>query len=139
MNTEEKAALDVVNQFLERYAQRDLDGCLATIAQSKPVIFFGTNTNEVFTAREQVCEAFRSDFDNMHNICWGQRRQVNVQASPTLACVMIELPISYENAGESVQTIFRYAMVLCRDGESWKILSGMASVPFAAGTYSFAK
>ncbi len=52
---------------------------------------------------------------------------------------MVELPISYQTDGKDVEVLFRYALTLTKVGEQWKICSGMASVPFAAGTYSFSK
>ena len=61
------------------------------------------------------------------------------EAASTFASVIVEAPISYQSGGKGVETLFRYALTLTKEGEQWKICSGMASVPFAVGTYSFPK
>jgi hypothetical protein len=99
----------------------------------------GTNDNEVFRSADEVRSAFSKDFVNMTNIRWGKNRNIHVEAVSTLACVIIELPIAYQSEGTNVETLFRYAMTLTKEGGQWKICSGLASVPFSAGTYSFPK
>jgi hypothetical protein len=53
--------------------------------------------------------------------------------------VIVELPVVYQTGGEDVEGIFRYALTLAKEGEEWRICSGIASVPYAAGTYSFSE
>ncbi|PKN61444.1 MAG: hypothetical protein CVU57_29525 [Deltaproteobacteria bacterium HGW-Deltaproteobacteria-15] len=137
MNKEEQAALDVVMKFLDGYSGRNVDDCMSAIAASKSILMVGTNDNEVFRTPEDVRAAFKRDFDKMADIRWGEHRNVHVQASQTLASVFIELPISYQSEGENVQTLFRYALTLVKEGGQWKICAGVASVPFASGTYAF--
>ena len=73
----------------------------------------------------------------MSNIRWGEPRNIHIDATPILACVIVELPISYQNQGKEVKTLFRYVLTLTKEDKQWKICSGMASVPFVSGTYSF--
>jgi len=73
----------------------------------------------------------------MNDIRWGEPRHVHVVASGTLASVIIELPISYQTAGKNEKTLFRHVLTLNKEDGQWNICSGMASVPFSAGTYSF--
>lgn len=137
MTKEEQAAIDVVMNFLAGYAKKDIDACMATIAVQKPILFFGTNENEIFNSADKVRAAFTKDFATMTHIRWGKPRQLNVNAAAALASVIIELPVSFRSEGKSVKTLFRYALTLTKAGKQWKICSGMASVPFSAGTYSF--
>jgi hypothetical protein len=137
MDKEEQAVLDVVRKFLDSYSKRSVEECMSTIATSTPILLLGTNDNEVFRTSEDIRAAFKRDFDNMTNIRWGEHRNTHVQASSTLACVFVELPISYQSEGKEVRNLFRYAFTLAKEGAQWKICAGMASVPFASGTYSF--
>lgn len=137
MTKDEQAALGAVRNFLDDYAKRNVENCMSAVATSKPILLFGTNDNEVFKTIEDVRDAFNRDFSNMTNIRWGEYRQIHVEAVSMLACVIVELPISYQYEGKDVETHFRYALMLTREEEQWKICAGMTSVPFRAGTYSF--
>ena len=137
MTREQQAALKVAMNFLNHYAERDIESLMADMATSKPLFMMGTNDNEVFKSIKSIRAAFKKDFHNMDNIRWGTRRNVHVQAVPSLAGVIIEIPISYQSAGKKNKTLFRYALTLKKERGKWKICSGMASVPFATGTYSF--
>lgn len=137
MNREEQAALDVVLGFLDSYSKRDVEGCVSWMSASEPVLMLGTNDDEVFRTAREVHAAFKRDFEHMTDIRWGGHRNVHVQTTPTLACVFVELPISYRSEGKEVGTLFRYALSLVKEGAQWKIRAGMASVPFSSGTYVF--
>ena len=139
MIREEQAALDAVMNFLDSYAQRNIEGCMSAIAVSRPIMLFGTNENEVFRTSGDLRSALKRDFASMTNIRWGKHRNIHVEVASMFASVIVELPISYQIYGKGVETLFRYALTLTKEGEQWKICSGMASVPFADGTYLFPK
>lgn len=137
MTDEERTAVDTVMAFLNSYAKGDIDGCMATISSSGPVLMFGTNDNEIFKSIEEIRGAFVRDYQSMEDLRWGECRNLHVQAVPGLASVIVEMPIAYRSEGEEVKTLFRYALTLVRESGQWKIRCGMASVPFASGTYTF--
>lgn len=137
MTREELAALKAVTTFLNKYSKKDIEGCMAVLTKSKPVLMLGTNDNEIFKTTKHIRAAFERDYESMNDIRWGKRRNFYVKASPTLASVIIEMPIFYKNEGKKVKTLFRYAMTLIKENQKWKICAGMASVPFSTGTYSF--
>ena len=139
MTNEEQGAFEAVRNFLDSYSQRNIEACMSLISASRPIMLFGTNENEVFKTRDDLRSALKRDFDSMTNIRWGEHRQFHVEALSTLASVLVELSISYQIGGKETETLFRYALTLTREDGQWKICSGMASVPFAAGTYSFSK
>lgn len=139
MTNEKQAVLNVVKDFLDSYSQRNIEKCMSLISVSSPILLFGTNENEVFKTREDVLAAFKRDFESMTHIHWGPHRQCQVAALATLASVLVELPISYQTEGKEVKTLFRYALTLTREGGQWKVCSGMASVPFKAGAYTFSE
>ena len=137
MTKEEQAALDTVKAFLDSYSERNIEGYMSLISVSRPIMLFGTNENEVFKTSDDIRSALQRDFESMADIRWGEYRQLHVEALSTLATVLVELPISYHSEGKAVATLFRYALTLAKEGDQWKIRSGMASVPFGAGTYTF--
>lgn len=137
MIRDEQSALKVVMNFLNSYAKRDIEGLMVEITSSKPILVLGTNDNEIFKSIKSIRAAFKKDFENMNNIRWGKRRTLHVKAVSSLASVIIELPISYQSKEEKIKTLFRYALTLTKERGKWKICSGMASVPFTSGTYSF--
>jgi len=139
MTNEEQGVLDAVQAFLDSYSERNVQKCMSVISDAQPIVLFGTNQNEVFKTREEVRAAFKRDFDSMSDIRWGEHRQFHVRAVSTLASVLVELPTSFQVDGKRTETLFRYALTLIREGEEWKICCGMASVPFAEGTYTFSE
>lgn len=139
MTDDEKGAFETVKHFLEGYSQRNVEACMSLISAAKPILLFGTNENEVFKTPDDVRSALKSDFEGMIHIHWGEHRHFHVEAQSTFASVLLELPISYQVEGKEHETLFRYALTLVKEDGQWKICSGMASVPFAAGTYSFSE
>ncbi len=137
MAQEKEAALHAAMNYLNNYAQKHIENCMEAIATAIPILFFGTNENEVFRSAAEIRATLTQDFTNMDDIQWSNHRYLHVEASPTLASVIIELTLSYRNNGNKVDTPFRYALTLVKEDTLWKICSGLASVPFAAGTYTF--
>ncbi|NTV98261.1 MAG: nuclear transport factor 2 family protein [Chlorobiaceae bacterium] len=137
MNNDQVAAMDAVKGFLYDYAKKDVESCMTAIASSKPILLMGTNDNEIFGSAADVREAFGRDFSNMDDIRWGEVRHARAETSGELASVIIELPVSFRTDGDEVETLFRYALTLVRENGRWKICSGIASVPFKSGTYTF--
>jgi len=132
-----EAVLSTVVNYLGDYAQKHIENCMEATAASTPVLFFGTNQNEVFRSAEEIRSALAQDFSNMDDIEWSNHRYLHVEISATLASVLIELTLTYRSSGKMVETPFRYAFTLIKEDARWKICSGLASVPSAAGSYTF--
>jgi hypothetical protein len=143
MNHEKQAVIKTVTNYLDNYARKNLENCMSVIVASTPILLFGTNDNEVFRSTEEIRAAFTRDFSNIDDIRWGAHRYLHVEASPTLASVVLELSIGYtiveKEVANDVETLFRYAFTLVKEDKQWKICAGLASVPFATGTYNFGK
>lgn len=139
MTNEKQAVLNAVMNYLDSYSRKEIENCMLAIVASTPILFFGTNDNEVCRSPDEIRAAFNRDFSSMSNIRWGKHRYLHVEASSTLASVVIELPISYQSEGKEIETLFRYALTLIKEDARWKICSGVASVPFVAETYAFPK
>ena len=143
MTHEKQAVIKTVTNSLDNYARKNLENCMSVIVASTPILLFGTNDNEVFRSTEEIRAAFTRDFSNIDDIRWGAHRYLHVEASPTLASVVLELSIAYtiieQEVANDVETLFRYAFTLVKEDKQWKICAGLASVPFATGTYNFGK
>lgn len=139
MTDEKQNVLDIVMSFLDSYSQKNIEKCISAMTASKPILLFGTNDDEVFRTADDIRAALNRDFSSMNDIRWGKHRNLYVETSPSLASVIIELPLSYQSEGKNIETLFRYALTLIKENSQWKICSGMASVPFSAGTYTFSK
>jgi hypothetical protein len=137
MTDDDQTALSAALAFLDNYAKGDVAGCVKAVSTSAPILLFGTNDNEVLKGADDVSEAVTRDTSTMTDIVWGEPRNIQVLSAPTLASVLLELPISYRAEGKTVETLFRYALTLGKEGSKWKICGGLASVPFASGTYTF--
>jgi ketosteroid isomerase-like protein len=137
MDDETQAVMQVMQLYLDAYAEKDIAGCMNLVAEETPILFLGTNDDEVLRDRVGLEEAFRKDFSLMSHISFGEPRNQYLKAHGQLASVILELPISYVSAGQQNQALFRYAVTLTREHDQWKICAGMASVPFKSGTYTF--
>lgn len=141
MTQEKQAVINTVMNYLGNYAKKNIENCMSAIVTSTPIMLFGTNDNEIFRSTEEIRAAFNRDFSAMDDIFWGTHRYLHVEVSPTLASIVIELSIAYTAIGQEspkdIETLFRYALTLVKEDQEWKICAGMASVPFATGTYTF--
>jgi hypothetical protein len=137
MTSDEQGALDTVKKYLNGYSGGDIEECMSVIASSKPLLLFGTNVDEVFRNTDEVRAALRRDKESMAHIHFGEFRSFHVDTAPSLAVVVLEVPVSFEAEGQKNNTLMRIAFSLAKEVEQWKISSGMVSVPFGAGTYSF--
>ncbi|HLZ33448.1 MAG TPA: nuclear transport factor 2 family protein [Nitrospira sp.] len=137
MTKEEAAVREVVKEFLSGYEQRQVESCMSVMTHSRPLLFLGTNADEVWKTPEDLRAAFDRDFRTMTNIRWGDYRHFAIEASATLASVLIELPVSFQVGEKQEQTLFRFALTLHKELEQWKISLAMGSVPHKAGTITF--
>jgi len=138
MKNNDSAVFSSVMQFINGYASKDLEACMRVISTSAPVMFFGSNLDEVLRDRESIETALIRDFESISDIHFGEYQQLFTHADNSLASLMIELPISFKVAKESQQCIFRYAFCLKKEGsDAWQIYAVMLSVPFSSETISF--
>ena len=137
MSDVENSVNAAVDLFFDGYARGDLAACLSACAEQQPVMIVGTNVDEICQNREQLALALKRDFASMSAVHWGTPRHRQVVASPAMASVFIERPLSYTADGQDQQVLFRYAFTLLPELGQWKICSAMAAVPAAAGNYQF--
>ena len=137
MSDVENSVNETIDLFFDGYARGDIAACLSAFAVQQPVMVVGTNIDEICQNREQLELALKRDFACMSAVHWGAPRHRQVVASPAMASVFIERPLSYTADGQEQQVLFRYAFTLLPESGQWKICSAMAAVPAAAGNYQF--
>ncbi|NLG15900.1 MAG: nuclear transport factor 2 family protein [Fibrobacter sp.] len=137
MNQFETEVFNTVGAFLGAYAGKDLQSCLSYIATDTPLLIMGTNDDEVITSYEEVAESFAADFSIMDGLTWGDLRYSYVKAESGVGSMIIELPITYTNEGKQSTALFRYALTLVQQSNTWKICAFLTSVPYKSGSYDF--
>lgn len=137
MINEETSVREVLKEFLNGLEQRQVENCMSVMTHSRPLLFLGTNADEVFETPEDLRAAINRDFDNMTNLRWGEYRHFAIEASSTLASVLIELPLSFQAGEKKERTLFRFAFTLHKELEQWKISMAMGCVPHKSGTINF--
>ena len=138
MKNNDSAVLSTVKQFLNGYARQDTESCMRVISTSVPVVFFGTNLDEVFRDADSIRAALIRDFGSISDIHFGEYQQLIVHAENSLASLIVELPISFKATEDKQQCIFRYAFNLRKEeNDVWKIYSCMVCVPFSSGSLAF--
>ena len=138
MKNNDSAVLSTVKQFLNGYASQDPESCMRVISTSVPVVFFGTNLDEVFRDADSIRSALIRDFGSISDIHFGEYQQLIVHAENSLASLIVELPISFKVTEDTQQCIFRYVFNLRKEeNDAWKIYSCMVCVPFSSGTLAF--
>jgi uncharacterized protein (TIGR02246 family) len=58
----EKAIKGAADEYLEAFANRDLDGCLATFAKGKKTVLMGTGPGERWVGLKEIGEAHKEMF-----------------------------------------------------------------------------
>lgn len=137
MKQDMQAVSDTVMTFLEAYAKGDVDACLSVFAQESPILVLGTNLDEVCQSREDLRAGLLRDFASMSQVRWGDARHLHITPGSSHAGVLLELPLTYVAEGKTEQVMFRYAFSLVKEMGQWKIVTGMASIAAAAGSYVF--
>ncbi|NTW51514.1 MAG: nuclear transport factor 2 family protein [Chlorobiaceae bacterium] len=137
MSVVEQGALESVRRYLGGYSSGNIDESMSVIASSAEILLFGTNIDEVFRSTDEVRTALERDAGIMTNIQFGDFRSLHLETAPSLAFVLLEVPVSYEADGQNNNTLMRMGFSLVQEDGMWKISSGMVSVPFGSGSYSF--
>lgn len=121
--------LETLRGYLASYAKKDLDACMAMFCEEGEFLVMGTSQEEVFTDRAALREAFRSDFETLSDMRFGDLTHSHVEHSDTLASAMMEIPLSFSSGGEHTSTLFRQAFTLRKESGQWRIGAFMSSLP----------
>ena len=126
----ETAVMNVMNQFAEAFAKRDLNAVLLLLAPDPDVVFIGTGGDEKRIGLAEIKALFERDFSQFEDaslkIGWH-----SVSAAGSVAWVVADL-ILHANTGVSeISLQARSTAVLEWRGDRWLIVQSHSSLPAA--------
>jgi len=126
----ETAVMNVMNQFAEAFAKRDLNAVLSLLAPDPDVVFMGTGGDEKRIGLAEIKALFERDFSQFEDaslkIGWH-----SVSAAGSVAWVVADL-ILHANTGVSeISLRVRSTTVLEWRGDRWLIVQFHSSLPAA--------
>ena len=126
----EAAVMNVMNQFAEAFAKRDLDASLALLAPDPDVVFIGTGGDEKRIGLAEIKALFERDFaqfeDASLKIGWH-----SVSVAGSVAWLVADLILRANTGGREISLQARSTAVLERRGDRWLIVQSHSSLPAA--------
>lgn len=129
VNKRETEVMDALQAFSERVASRDLEGVIASFAQSPGVLLIGSEAGEVAQGPEELREFFVRIFARPVRFSWQwSRREVVVNGA--MAWLYADGAVSLRNEdGLQQEQPYRITGVLIRENEQWHWVQYHGSVP----------
>jgi len=126
----EATVMNVVNQFTEAFAKRDLDAMLALYAPDPDVVVIGTGGDEKRIGLAEIKALVERDFaqfeDASLKIGWH-----SVSAAGSVAWVAADAIVRANTSGREIGLQARLTVVLERREDRWLIVQFHGSVPAA--------
>jgi len=122
--------MNVMNQFAEAFAKRDLDAALSLFAPDPDVVFIGTGGDEKCIGLDEIKTLFVRDFSQFKDaslkIGWH-----SVSAAGSVAWVVADLILRANTGSREINLQARSTAVLARRGDRWLIVQSHSSLPAA--------
>lgn len=113
--------MNVMNQFAEAFAKRDLDAALSLFAPDPDVVFIGTGGDEKCIGLDEIKTLFVRDFSQFKDaslkIGWH-----SVSAAGSVAWVVADLILRANTGSREINLQARSTAVLARRGDRWLIV-----------------
>jgi uncharacterized protein (TIGR02246 family) len=126
----ETAVMNVVNQFAEAFAKRDLNAMLALYAPDPDVVVIGTGGDEKRIGLAEIKALFERDFaqfrDASLKIVWH-----SVSAAGPVAWVAADAIVRADTGNREIDLQVRLTFVLEQRGDRWLIAQFHGSAPAA--------
>jgi len=126
----EAEVTEVLNQYAEAFASRDVDATLAFLAPDPDVTFIGTGGDEKRIGVAQITSLLERDFAQFDDASL-KIGSPAVSAAGSVAWVVADLALHANTRGRRVQLKARFTAVLERRGDEWFVVQGHASLPAA--------
>jgi uncharacterized protein (TIGR02246 family) len=126
----EAAVMNVMNQFSEAFAKRDLDALLALLAPDPDVVFIGTGGDEKRIGLAEIKTLGERDFaqfeDASMKFGWH-----SVSAAGSVAWMAADIVLHVKTSGREISLQARGTAVLEQRGDRWLIVQFHGSLPAA--------
>lgn len=131
-NTETKAeVLSVLNKWLLRYQERDIDGLMALVAPDDDVFLFGTGLDEKRVGPEEFRYQAERDWSQTEALTFDFASHY-VSAAGPVAWVASEGQGRGRVAGQEIAFPLRMTAVLEQRDDRWLLVQSHVSLPSAA-------
>ncbi len=127
----EAAVLAVLNNFMESYKKRDIDGLLALLAPDDDLFLFGTGLDEKRIGREQFKFQAERDWAQTEALAFNFTQHYISAAGP-VAWVAAEGLGQGKVGGQEIEFPLRMTAVLEQRDDKWLLVQSHVSLPSAA-------
>ena len=126
----EAAVMNVMKQFVEAFAKRDLDALLALYAPDPDVVVIGTGADEKRIGRAEIKALFERDLAQLEDasVRFGWH---SVSAAGSVAWVAADVILHVKTSGWQISFQARSTAVLEQRGDRWLIVQFHGSMPAA--------
>jgi len=126
----EAAVMAVMNQLIEAFTKRDLDGALALFAPDPDVVFIGSGVDEkcigLAEVKAELERAFAQSEESSIQLGW-----YSVSAAGSVAWVASDAVIRAKVSGQEISFPVRITTVLEQRGGRWLVVQSHDSLPAA--------
>ncbi|HEY40861.1 MAG TPA: nuclear transport factor 2 family protein [Dehalococcoidia bacterium] len=126
----EIAAMNVINQFAEAFARRDLKAMMALYAPDPDVVAIGTGGDEKRIGPADIKALFERDFAQFEDASLEVGRH-SVSAAGSVAWVAADAIVHTDTGDRRINLPVRLTVVLERRGDRWFIVQFHGSTPAA--------
>ncbi len=124
----ESEVMDVLNQSLECYKNKDLDRMVSLFAPDADVMCFGTGKDEKCVGIEEIRAQFERDFSQCDTISCELGWHI-ISAAGTVAWVAADYLVRATVNGQKEEMAMRVSVVLEQKGRKWLIMHMHGSAP----------
>ena len=126
----ESEVMAVLNQLIEAYKEKDLDGALELYAPDPDVVTIGTGIDEKRIGLAERKAQLKRDFAQVEDISV-QLGWHSVSAAGSVAWVVSDVVARGKVSGQETRTPMRSTFVLEQRGSKWLIVHSHNSLPAA--------
>lgn len=119
----------LIQVFLSTYSTKNPDNMAAMVTDD--LHFFGTDSAEVITNSAGFREQMSNDFKLFETARFEavRHRSIVLDEDNELASAVFEVPVTMTAGEQSNRAVIRFAQTFRREGDSWRLVQGMASFP----------
>lgn len=131
LNSEKERVQTRIENFLNAYANKDMDSIMPMLAGSEDFQFFGSDVSEVNKSKADFQNQIDQDWKLFKTIQFGELRNLSIKISDCgdLAVASYEIPMAVSIGETQSKFIFRMSNAFIKDQGLWKLVQGFASIP----------
>ncbi|MBV8489511.1 MAG: DUF4440 domain-containing protein [Candidatus Eremiobacteraeota bacterium] len=117
--TPDAALMPSINQLLNAYSAKDVDGVLAMLAS--PAAVYGSAEKEVYTTPDGFATLLSSDYRQWDSSRFGEPFNMNVRTFGDTATAFFDAPFTMNIHGQVVTVTIRFATVWVLQKGQWRL------------------